>query len=471
MENCTIAAIATPMGNGGIGIVRISGQNAVPIAASIFRKSVPLSKEGDCCHHFRPLDFKPRHLYHGHIIDPEKKRAIDEVLLAIMKAPFSYTREDVVEIHAHAGLVGLTAILELVIKKGAKLAAPGEFTKRAFLNGRIDLTQAEAVIDCINARTERALEMAAAQMKGGLRKEVESIKQAMIGFLTEIEAAMDFPDDVDQAIDNRSFIKNIQKNAIGPLKNLIRKYDTAHVMKDGLRVAVVGRANVGKSSLMNCLVLKERAIVTAIPGTTRDLIEENLKIDGIPIVIGDTAGIQDTDDPLELLGIKKTHEYIKESELILFVVDSSRALTKGDHEIYEKIKKKKVILVFNKKDLVKGPFGPDIPDSWNEMPQIRISALFGEEIETLKKLIKTVCLEGSDADLENRIVPSIRHKVAMEIGLKALSSAKKGILEKIPFELITIDLNEAIDSMNEILGISIKEDIIEKIFDRFCIGK
>lgn len=471
MGNCTIAAIATPMGSGGIGIIRISGRDAVPIAASVFRKSGRSTEKSGFSHDSRYQEFQSRHFYHGHIIDPENEREIDEVLLVAMKAPFSYTREDVVEIHAHGGFLGLNAILGLVLKMGARLAQPGEFTKRAFLNGRIDLTQAEAVIDCINARTRQAFDMAIVQMKGGLRKEVESIKMAMVNVLTQMEAVMDFPDAVQETIEVATLIKNLREYAIDPLKTMIRQHADFHILKDGIRVAAAGRANVGKSSLMNCLAQRERAIVTAIPGTTRDVIEENLNIGGIPIVFGDTAGLNKTDNPIELLGIKKTHEYLNRCDLILFMIDSSQPLTQEDYEIYEEIKKKKVILVWNKKDLVNNEFHMRIPDSWNEIRQIRISALFEEGIEALKDLIKEVFLAGREADSENWIVPNLRHKSLLEHGLKAILDAEKGIQEKMPFELIAIDLNEAIALLNEILGVCVKDDIIGNIFDRFCIGK
>jgi tRNA modification GTPase len=458
----TIAAIATPAGTGGIGIIKISGTDAVPIAASLFRK------RGEC-ESLKTHSFQSHRLYYGHITDPENGRVIDEVLFAPMFAPHSYTREDVVEIHSHSGMAVLNAILNLLLKKGARLAEPGEFTKRAFLNGRIDLTQAEAVIDIINAKTDKSLEIAASQIKGDLKNRVESVSDALLDILTRAEAAIDFPDDVEDIMDRDAAAEQIKQQVIDELERLISQYETAHVLRDGLKVVIAGRPNAGKSSLMNCLLQKDRAIVTPIPGTTRDLIEETLNIRGIPVVIADTAGLHDSDDPVEVLGIRKTYEYVQLSDLILFMIDLSRPVTENDHQIYEKICHKNVILVANKSDLVEDEFTPDIPDMWKKIPLVRISALYDQGLDALRDRIASVFTGGYDR--EDTVIPNLRHKLALERGLEAANTAVRAVQENIPFELVSIDIRESLDSLGEITGLTASEDILDQIFSRFCIGK
>jgi tRNA modification GTPase len=270
-------------------------------------------------------------------VDPDNDRLLDEVLVSAMKAPRTYTREDVVEINAHGGAVAQHAILELVLRKGARLAEPGEFTKRAFLNGRIDLTQAEAVIDVINARTQKNLQLATAQVTGKLRQKVVSVRNALIDTLTRVEAAIDFPEDVEELIEPLKTAKTVKKEVVKTLKGLMRHYVDAHVFRDGLLVAVVGRPNVGKSSLLNQLVQKDRAIVTDLPGTTRDIIEETLNLEGIPVIISDTAGVHQSENPVEIIGIEKTLEHVNGSDLVLFMIEANTPLKAADYQIYEKI--------------------------------------------------------------------------------------------------------------------------------------
>jgi tRNA modification GTPase len=290
-------------------------------------------------------------LNYGHIIDPDTGHFVDEVLLTVMTAPRSYTKEDVVEINAHGGRVALNTILELVLKHGARIAEPGEFTQRAFLNGRIDLTQAEAVIDIINARTDKSLQVATAHIDGKLRQAVEQIREFLIAFLARTEAAIDFPDDVQEIAEPLKAAGEIEARVIKPLHDLIKNHVGGKALRDGLKIAVVGRPNVGKSSLLNCLVQKERAIVTSVPGTTRDMIEETLNIQGYPIILTDTAGLHDTDDPIEMLGIKKTIENLNGADLVLFMVEANRPLDAEDEMIFERVHAKPFIIVINKIDL------------------------------------------------------------------------------------------------------------------------
>ncbi|MBW1692841.1 MAG: tRNA uridine-5-carboxymethylaminomethyl(34) synthesis GTPase MnmE [Deltaproteobacteria bacterium] len=471
MNNDTIAAIATPIGRGGIGIIKISGDHALFIAESIFRKAVikPDTSAVLDSDAFHPLS--SHRLNHGHIVDPEKERILDEVLLSVMLAPNTYTKEDIVEINTHSGHVVLASILNLVLKQGARLAEPGEFTKRAYLNGRIDLTQAEAVIDIINSRTDKALEIATSQVKGRLKESVESIRDSTLAILTEIEAAIDFPDDVGEIIRTDAIMDVLEEQIIGGLKALLDHYENGHILKEGIKIAIVGRPNVGKSSLLNRLIQDDRAIVTPIPGTTRDLIEETLSIRGIPVIVADTAGLHKTDDPVEVIGIAKTKEYIDGSDLVLFMVDANAQLTSEDHTICETIGNKPCILVVNKSDLVDDDFEIETPAQWADYPSIKISALYGNGLSSLKDLIAKVSIGEHQLEVQSTIIPNLRHKMALDRSLLLVQSAVKEIREATPSELIAIDIQEAIDSLGEIIGITTKEDVIDQIFSRFCIGK
>ena len=463
MTHSTIAALATPGGKGGIGIIKVSGNNAIPIAGRIFRKA----GEDEFGRGYR---FKSHELYYGHIFDPDSGGVIDEVLLSVMKAPNSYTREDVVEINAHSGHAVVARILKIVLESGAKLAEPGEFTKRAFLNGRIDLTQAEAIIDTINAQTHRSLEIASSQITGELRKKIETIRDRLFGLLTEAEAVIDFPDDVSDLFLPPSVITLLSEEILPPVESMLQQYQRGHVFREGIKMAVVGKPNVGKSSLMNALLQKDRVIVTSLPGTTRDLIEETLDIHGIPITVTDTAGLHHTEDPIEVIGIQKTRDYIKSADLVLFITDGSESLSDPDFQIYETIRDRRSILVINKVDLMENEADHDAPPSW-VMPNITVSALFGTRIQSLKDLIAQETVGNGLTDNGSRIVPNLRHKLALEESLKAIKSALKGLEDNLPVEVIVIDLKEAANKLGEIIGANAPQDLLEEIFKRFCIGK
>ena len=471
MNDSTIAAVATPIGAGGIGIIKISGQNALQIALQIFQRSHSSISNPEDKNFADISSFKSHHLYHGYIVDPENEQLVDEVLLVVMLAPHSYTREDVVEIQAHSGPVVLRSILDLVLGYGAVIAGPGEFTKRAYINGRIDLTQAEAVIDIINARTNKSLEIAASLIKGEMQLCIERISDYLFNFLAEINAAIDFPEDVEEIINVDRITDVFQNNIINTINELIGQYDNCHILRDGIKLVIVGKPNVGKSSLMNCLIKKERSIVTAVPGTTRDLIEESFSLSGMPVIVADTAGLHDTDDPVEVIGINKAKDYIDCSDLILFIIDGGSILTHEDHEIFKMINTRNSILVINKSDLFSDRHKVNTPDSWRKMPGVEISALYNRGLDELKDLIIKILYGENGFDPRTVIIPNLRHKLILDRCLVSLCSAVDGLNRESPLELIAIDVNEALDLLGEITGSSANNDVIDKIFNKFCIGK
>ena len=475
MDHSTIAAIATPGGRGGIGIVKISGSKAVSIATAIFSPA----EQQSVAHPANPAspqavthtDFDSHRLYYGHIINPDTRQIVDEVLLSVMKAPRSYTREDVVEINAHGGQIALGAILELVCKHGARIAEPGEFTQRAFLNGRIDLTQAEAVIDIINARTEKSLQVATVQVEGKLRRSVEQIRGFLVDVLARAEAAIDFPEDVEEIAAPQRTAAEVAAKVVKPLRALIRNHIDGRVLREGLKVAVAGRPNVGKSSLLNCLVQKERAIVTALPGTTRDMIEEVLNINGYSVILTDTAGLHDTDDPIETLGIEKTIENINGADLVLFMVEANSPVTAEDYSVFERIGSKSMIIVLNKIDLINGNEICKLPAAWEAIECVHTSALYDRGIDDLKDRIIETAFGQKPIDLEAVIVPNMRQKLLMQDSLEAAAAICRELNNGTPMELVAIHFQEAIDALGQILGTNVKVDLLDQIFSRFCIGK
>jgi tRNA modification GTPase len=459
MDSDTIAAVATPAGAGGIGVVKISGPRAIPIALPLLH---PLRD---------PSRLKSHHFYHGFVIDPEAEKTLDEVLFAIMRAPRTYTREDVVEIQAHGSKCGLGAILELVLKQGARLAEPGEFTKRAFLNGRIDLSQAEAVIEVVSAQTTEGLELAAKQLKGHLCQAIQAIRLPIETILVEVEAAIDFPEDIEDIIRPEPFAQRMIRDVVGPLEVLLEHYDEGHIYRDGVAAIIIGRPNVGKSSLMNRLLEKERSIVTAVPGTTRDFIEETVNIRGIPMRLIDTAGLHNTDNSLEAVGIRFTRRQLDEADLVLFMVDCSLPLTDEDSQIYDLVRNRKTILVINKIDLGNHDLVTKIVERLRGLLWIEISALYNRGIEKLKAAVfREVTHQAGPADLPS-IVPNLRHRVAIEKALTAAKNVAEGFRITRPAELVAVDLKDALDALGEIIGVTTAEDILDQVFSRFCIGK
>jgi len=475
MDHSTIAAIATPGGRGGIGIIKISGAKAVSIATAIFShaEQQPAANPANptSLQTATHTDFDSHRLYYGHVIDPDTGQMVDEVLLSVMRAPRSYTREDVVEINAHGGQVALSMILELVCKQGARIAEPGEFTQRAFLNGRIDLTQAEAVIDIINARTDKSLQVATAQVEGKLRRSVEQIREYLVEILARTEAAIDFPDDVEEIAAPKQTAAEVAVQVVKPLGALIRHHVDGRVLREGLKVAVAGRPNVGKSSLLNCLVQKERAIVTALPGTTRDMIEEALNINGYPVILTDTAGLHDTVDPIENLGIEKTIESINGADLVLFMIEANSPVTAEDYSVLERIGSKSMIIVLNKIDLINENEICKLPAAWKAIDCVHTSALYDRGIDDLKDRIIETAFGQEPIDLAAVILPNIRQKTLMEESLQAAEAICRELNNGTPMELVAIHFQEAIEALGQVLGTNVKVDLLEQIFSRFCIGK
>ena len=450
----TIAAISTPIGQGGIGIVRLSGPDAVEIANRLF---VPAKRDSW-------TNIEPFRLYYGHIVDPSDKHIVDEVLLSYMRAPRSYTRQDVIEINAHGGVVPLQEILRLCLESGARMAREGEFTLRAFVNGRIDLAQAEAVLDVIQAKTDAALQVAIGQLSGHLSREVGEMRQQLLSALAYLEASIDFPEEDIPVQDVSHELSQVGEQ----LKALLASADRGIIYRQGVRAAIVGRPNVGKSSLLNALLRVERAIVTPIPGTTRDTLEETINLQGIPVVLVDTAGIETTEDPIERLGIERSRRSIQGADLVLMVVDISSPLTAEDTAVAALIEDKPAIMVLNKIDL---GLAADFDGLLPQAPRVRVSALTGHGIPALEETLLDVLLSGQVIAGEPPISGNSRHRALLQIASDYIHDALTAIRSELPAECVAIDIREAIDALGEITGETANQDLLETIFGRFCIGK
>lgn len=450
----TIAAISTPIGQGGIGIVRLSGDRAVSIAAPLFKAS---SGKG--------LESLPSHrISHGFIVDPLTDDILDEVLVSVMKAPYTYTREDVVEINCHGGPMPLKRVLELVLKSGARMAEAGEFTKRAFLNGRIDLTQAEAVCDLIQAKTELGHKAAMEQLEGRLSQKIETLKDRVINITAWVEAYIDFPEEdieiaaVDQlhseALSISQYIKSILSHA-----------KEGRIIREGVKTAIVGMPNVGKSSLLNALLGQDRAIVTEIPGTTRDVIEDSLNIKGIPFRVLDTAGIRTSSHAVEIEGINRSFKAMNQADLILLVIDRSRPVDETETAILQD--RKNLIVVLNKIDL---PLKVDTKVIPSHLTQISVSATQEKGLNALKEAMVNHVL-GHGIETSHLLVTNIRHILALEKALSSLENFMNSIMQKAYPEFLALELRDALNALGEILGPTTPEDILNRIFRDFCIGK
>lgn len=450
--NDTIAAIATPLGEGGISIVRVSGSKAVEIAQKI--SSLELQT------------IVPRRMTLGYVVSGGKK--IDQVLWVNMPKPQSYTGEDVVEIHCHGGNKVTELVLEAIINQGARLAKPGEFSKRAFLNGKIDLAQAEAIIDVIRARTDTSLRVAFRALEGELSNTITKNRKQLLDILATIEASIDYPVDVEEPDPNK--LQEQLQAMINDLKALINSYQKGKSLKDGYLIAIVGRPNVGKSSLLNQLAKEEKAIVTDVPGTTRDVVEVEINIGGVAVVIADTAGLRETEDPVESLGVDKTKAYLQKAELCLWVLDSSEPLTEEDRNIAALLKGKKVLVLLNKQDMPAKVFAKDIYKLGLESVVLPLSLTSGTGLNMfLIELEKQIGFSAKET-AEEVIITRVRHKQALEKTKDALSQALANVA-LVPVDLLAVDLRQAYLALGEITGHTVNEDIIERIFEEFCLGK
>ncbi|MDR2878923.1 MAG: tRNA uridine-5-carboxymethylaminomethyl(34) synthesis GTPase MnmE [Fusobacteriales bacterium] len=453
----TIAAISTPKGEGGIGIIRISGDGSFEILNKIFKAKNPNKDLGF-------YKFNYGFIYDGVYM-------LDEVMAVRMKGPKTYTCEDIVEINCHGGYLVTQKILELVLKKGARHAEKGEFTKRAFMNGRIDLSQAEAVMDIIQGKTEKSISLSLEQLRGDLRDKIQNLKKLLLDVTAHVNVVLDYPEEgIDEPLP--AHLRDNLENVHMEINKLINSYDKGKKIKEGIKTAIIGKPNVGKSTLLNSLLKEERAIVTHIPGTTRDIIEEVINVKGIPLVLADTAGIRETEDLVENIGVEKSKEIIEKSDLILFVLDASRELEKDDYQIIELIREnnKKAIILLNKIDLSRKITRENIDFFDGEI--LEISAKEETGIEEMEERIYNYILEEDVEDSsEKLVITNIRHKSALEKTKEAVKNIFETIDSEMPMDLISVDLKEALDSLSEITGEISSEDILDHVFSNFCVGK
>lgn len=459
MAEDTISAVITALGEGAVGIVRISGADALATAEKIF-KSRSGKKLSEYQHHT---------LVYGHVTDADGTM-VDEVLCVYMQAPHSYTAEDVVEIQSHGGIQSLKKILALTYQNGARPAEAGEFTKRAFLNGRIDLTQAEAVMDIIRSRSEASLKLAVRQQNGQLAQELRKLRSKMLDVIINLEAVIDYPEEDIEDVTFDTVAGSIANTAAG-IENLLAHAHTGKILREGLRTAIVGRPNVGKSSLLNALLKEERAIVSEYAGTTRDVIEEQLLLDGVPLVLADTAGIRKTEDYVEQIGVEKSRRLLQDAELVICVVDGSEGLTAEDEEILQAASEKPCVIIVNKSDLEIDTTLQQLQERFGIDKVMPLSARTNEGIDRFAAWLKNY-VYGSEGTLSDGVyVQNARHEELLRQALQSLQDAQRAAQERLPYDCIVIDVRNAIDLLGEITGDTVQDEIINEIFARFCIGK
>ena len=450
----TIGAIATAPGEGGIGIIRVSGEEALPAVENIFRG--------------KPL--KNRQMTYGHIYDNFTGECIDEVMTVYMKGPQSYTAEDVVEIQCHGSVVALRKILDLLLRNGIRLAEPGEFTKRAFLNGRLDLSQAEAVMDLVRAKTDKTFDVALHQLDGEFSREIREIRGGLMDVLVSLTVNIDYPDEDIEELTYEKLIQSLEQ-AGKRIAGLLNTADTGRILNEGLKIAIIGKPNVGKSSLLNALLGENRAIVTEIPGTTRDTIEEAVSIRNIPVRLTDTAGIRETEDLIEKIGIEKSKASFNEADLILFMLDASRSFEAEDQEIMEYIGDRRAIVIVNKTDLEQKLPLQEIRERLPEACFMEAAIKKGRGVEEIKDKIEELVYGGRVKQGNSLIVTNVRHKNLLEQAYRVLGDAEVMARAGEPLELIEIDVNQAYTLLGEIIGEEVSDDIIQEVFSRFCLGK
>jgi tRNA modification GTPase len=460
MPDDTIAAIATPIGEGGLGVIRVSGAQALAIAQEVFRDR-----------HGRAVGRWTSHrVRFGHLIDPRSGAKLDEVLITYMRAPHSYTCEEVVEISGHGGSGVLARILEVLVRGGARLAEPGEFTKRAFLNGRLDLSQAEAVIDLIHAHTEESHRQAVVQLEGGLSEVIHAMREELLEVLAYIEGSMEFPEEDLDLLPWDTLLA--RADAVeAQLAALLETFQTGRVLRDGIQVVIVGRPNVGKSSLFNALLATNRAIVTAIPGTTRDVLEEMVNLRGYPFRLLDTAGIRSSADIVEQEGIERARTSLENADLVLLVLDQSESLSAEDEQVIAAVQGKRVQVVLNKADLPTRLSSEQLRRCMPAWPTLPVSCKEHRGLVRLTEALVETVLNGLPRPQQGPMVTKLRHWEALQQARQSLQQALHGMVQRQSGEFIAIDLREALEGLGEIIGLNYTEDLLEKIFSEFCIGK
>ena len=456
----TIAAISTAPGEGAIGIVRISGDLAISIASSIYQCGTKQLEEQ-----------KTHTIHYGHIVDPKSGEVYDEVMVSVLRAPKTFTREDIVEINCHGGIVAINRVLQLVLRMGARLAEPGEFTKRAFLNGRIDLSQAEAVMDLIRAKTDKSMQLAMCQLDGQLSHLIQNLRQEILNTLAQVEVNIDYPeyDDVEEM--TLQLLREKTQQVLQGIRTLLNTASQGKILRDGLKTAIVGRPNVGKSSLLNVLLREEKAIVTDIAGTTRDTIEEYVNVRGVPLQLIDTAGIRETDDVVEKIGVERSRKALKEADFVLLLLNQSEILQEEDIRLLETTKGMKRIILFNKTDLPSKLSTENIAPYAKEEEIVTTSMLNKEGIDQLEEKIAGYFFQGQMNERDATYLSNTRHIALLEKAEQALVEVQNGIEMEMPVDLIQIDFTRAWDLLGEITGDSVQDELLTQLFSQFCLGK
>ena len=456
----TIAAISTAPGEGAIGIVRISGDLAISIASSIYQCGTKQLEEQ-----------KTHTIHYGHIVDPKSGEVYDEVMVSVLRAPKTFTREDIVEINCHGGIVAINRVLQLVLRMGARLAEPGEFTKRAFLNGRIDLSQAEAVMDLIRAKTDKSMQLAMRQLDGQLSNLIQNLRQEILNTLAQVEVNIDYPeyDDVEEM--TLQLLREKTQQVLQGIRGLLNTASQGKILRDGLKTAIVGRPNVGKSSLLNMLLREEKAIVTDIAGTTRDTIEEYVNVRGVPLQLIDTAGIRETDDVVEKIGVERSRKALKEADFVLLLLNQSETLQEEDIRLLETTKGMKRIILFNKTDLPSKLSTEEIAPYAKEEEIVTTSMLNKEGIDQLEEKIAGYFFQGQMNERDATYLSNTRHIALLEKAEQALVEVQNGIEMEMPVDLIQIDFTRAWDLLGEITGDSVQDELLTQLFSQFCLGK
>ncbi|UJF33316.1 tRNA uridine-5-carboxymethylaminomethyl(34) synthesis GTPase MnmE [Paenibacillus hexagrammi] len=454
----TIAAISTPLGEGGISVIRVSGDDSIPLVDRVFHSKIRLP------------DAATHTVHYGHIVEPGTTEKLEEVLVTVMKNPRSFTMEDVVEVSCHGGIVSVKKVLDLLLLQGIRLAEPGEFTKRAFLNGRIDLTQAEAVIDLIRAKSDRAFKVALKQVEGKLSKEIKLLRHQLVELMAHVEVNIDYPEhDVEEM--TNVLIRDKCTLVKTEIERLLHTAQQGKILREGIETAIVGRPNVGKSSLLNELAQENRAIVTDIPGTTRDVIEEFVNVGGIPLKLLDTAGIRETTDIVERIGVERSKSALAEADLILLVLNSNEELQMDELVMMKQLAEKQTIVILNKIDLPRRIDLDQVRAYFSDERIVELSLLENRGVDSLEKAISSIFFEGKLESADLTYVSNVRHISLLKQALKSLQDALDANADYVPIDMIQIDIRAAWEQLGEIIGDSVGESLIDQIFTQFCLGK